>query len=105
MNKFKISNGFLANSKIEQHTAPKTNVINALPDSGSGNSCSEATQHVLIAGSFGSGKTHNIFNPAIPELPGGGKSVVIMDIKGDMRVNIRQLAKKTQQAEQHHTFG
>lgn len=61
-------------------------------DSGRGVSFADATHHVLVTGSTGSGKTASVILPSLARLFAEGHGGLLIDIKGNLRGNARKLA-------------
>lgn len=96
MQKFKKPIGFLANEETSQPARAKVkeDEIFLSLDSGRFITFADATHHLLTLGSTGSGKSQTVIYPALQKLLRAGSFGLIIDIKGNMRGNIRRLAKQ-----------
>lgn len=63
-------------------------------DSGRGITFGDATHHLIILGTTGSGKTHSVYLPTLNKLIEARKCGLIVDIKGNVGSQVRSLAQK-----------
>ena len=64
-------------------------------DSGRGIAFEDAVHHVLVMGTTGGGKTAGVVLPALLRLLDGGHCGLVVDIKGNLRAQVRALAART----------
>lgn len=62
-------------------------------DSGNGISFEDARYHLLVMGTTGSGKTASVVLPSLLKLIKGGHCGLIVDIKGNLRNQVRSIAQ------------
>lgn len=87
--------GFLADKCLEQALRRqfREEEIFLLFDSGRCITFADAVHHLLALGSTGSGKTQTVIFPALLRLMRAGAFGLSIDIKGNMRNNVRALAR------------
>ncbi len=97
--------GFLANQdEKEIINTQKENAIYTF-DSGYTISQEDAKLHTLILGTTGTGKTTSVFLPMLHGLMCAGECGLIIDIKGNLREQVRTLAKACDREKDIFEFG
>lgn len=87
--------GFLAKRVTKGKTVPQITNENCVLrfDSGNGVSQADASHHMLVMGTTGSGKTASVVLPVLQQLIAAGHCGLVVDIKGNLREQTRTLAR------------
>ncbi len=96
--------GFLNTSDNSTRTSQKEDTIFTF-DSGYTLSQEDAKLHTLILGTTGTGKTASIFLPMLYGVMCAGECGLIVDIKGNLREQVRSLAKACDRDKDIFEFG
>ena len=86
--------GFLASPEKPEETVPPTKNCMLCFDSGHGITFNDGVYHLILLGTTGAGKTASGFLPAVRHLLAAGHRGILVDVKGNLRKQVRALARK-----------